>query len=241
MDIHVKDYCFREMTNISSHLAYISRGNVFTVTFNIHNRPHISITLKTIGAQAIPKDILEEFYWQIWQRYPAGFHTRNSKNSSWISGRFSELFAGSSFKIDEPLDPSGGMTINDTYLDAYVITLSLLDNSIGVWPQDCIIAANMKKRKIYLFRYFAEAADFGNYKPSQILRIYPPGKLARIGVDKKHHLVFFDAIVAATVYTYNEDNTLILFETAVRNDKIGNGIVSTLGDFIITSRYKYSE
>ena len=241
MNIYIKDYCFQEMTHINSHLFYTSRGNVFSVTFNIHNRPHITRIMKTIDAMSIPKDILEQLYWQVWEQYTAGFHTRNHENSSWISARFSELVAGSIFTIDDPLDPAGGITINNRYLDAYIITLSLIDKSIDFMPQECIIASNTNKRKIYLFRYFAELDDLGGYNPSQILKISSRGKLTRTGMDKKHRIASFDDIVAATVYTYNQNSSLILSETAVRNDKYGHDIVSTFGNFIITGGYQYSE
>ena len=241
MDIRIRGYYFREVKEISDKLVYSAHGNIYKVSFNIHNRPRITRTLRTNTYVDIPEDVLEEFYWQIWENYPSGFCSRDKKNSDWIISRFSEITEGSVFKIDEPLDACGGLMINDNYLDAYVITLSLIDNPSFIPPQECIISANFSQRKIYLFRYFAEKEDFGNYKPNQILKICYGDKLSKIGVDKKSQLVFFDDIVAVTVYSYDDYNRLTKSEVAIRNDKFGKDINSTLGTYILTGGIEYLE
>lgn len=240
MDIRVLGYHFREMTNLSSRLVYTVNGNAFYISFNIENSPYISRTFRTIGANPIPGDILEEFLFNVMETYPAGFHSRNDKDESWLTQRFSELVSGSIFQLDEPLDACGGITVNKNYLDAYLLTLSFQDKSIKIKPEDCIVAADMTKRKMYFFRYFAESADLGQYKSNKILKIYPYRKLKKTDVDLKHHLVFFDDIVAVTIYTYDTYNNMIRSEVAVRNDIIGADVVSTLGRYIITGGYEYS-
>lgn len=241
MDIRIHRYCFREMTNVADHLVYTAHGNVYSISFNMENRPHITRTLRTTHATDIPKEILQEFYWEIRENYPTGFHTRNNQYADWILSCFSEIVRSSIFNIDEPLDPCGGVMINGKYLDAYVITLSLLDNPSGIEPQNCVITGDEEQRKIYFFRYFAERADFGNYKPNQVLKISPRTDLERTGIDKQHHLIFFDDIVAATIYSYDDNNQLLRSEVAIRNDIAGSDIVSTLGRFIVTSSISYSE